>query len=276
MSDFLSEMAAASRLRVKAAKERVGEAGLLNRASALPGPKTLAHHPSGFDVIAEFKPRSPSGRTFATEASGEVRERGAAYARGGACAVSVLTEPEVFGGSLEALAEMAVWCGLPCLRKDFLVDPYQVLEARAFGAAGVLLIVRLLDDLRLAEMIAAANSVNLFVLLEAFDAGDLDRGTRALSGARAAGLLGVNARDLATLAVDANRHAELAPRAPAGVPNVAESGIATPEDAARVARLGYGAALVGEALMRAADPARLLATMIAAGREAASRREVTR
>ena len=276
MLDFLSTMAAASRSRVKAAKARVRERELRHRVSALPKPAAWRQHPSGFDVIAEFKPRSPSAGEFPVASSYGVRERGADYARGGAAAVSVLTEPGVFGGSLEALAGMASSCGLPCLRKDFLVDPYQVLEARAYGAAGVLLIVRLLDCRLLAEMIAAAASLNLFVLIEAFDAEDLDRGSSALQGANAVGLLGVNSRDLATLAVDASRHSDLARRAPAGVLLVAESGIASANDSARVARLGYSAALVGVALMRAEDPAGLLETMIAAGREVTSQREFTR
>jgi indole-3-glycerol phosphate synthase len=276
MPDFLFAMAAASRTRVKDAKSRRNEAALLGRVHALPEAPPWRHHPSGFELIAELKPRSPSGAFFATANAHVVRARGDAYARGGACVVSVLTEPDFFGGSLDTLAQMASSCGLPCLRKDFLVDPYQVLEARAFGAAGVLLIIRLLDDRLLEEMIAAADAVGLFVLLEAFDAEELDRASRALAGAPIVGALGVNARNLQTLAVDANRHAELAARAPGNLPLVAESGIATPDDAARVARLGYGAALVGEALMRSGDPERLLAEMLASGRKAASQTEDAR
>ncbi len=276
MSDFLVGMAAASRRRALAAKARVREAELLRRASAQPEPLTLRLDTSGFDVVAEFKPRSPARGTMLAARSGSARDVGAMYARGGACAVSVLTEPAAFGGSLEALTEIAGRREIPAMRKDFLVDPYQVIEARAHGASGVLLIARLLEAGLLREMIDAAASASLFVLVEAFDLDDLDRAVDALSGARGAGLLGVNARDLATLAIDATRHDALARRAPADVRLVAESGIATPEDAARVARLGYSAALVGEALMRADDPVPLLTKMIASGREAATQREVMR
>jgi indole-3-glycerol phosphate synthase len=162
------------------------------------------------------------------------------------------------------------------MRKDFLVDPYQVIEARAHGAGGVLLIARMLDATRLKEMLDTAASLALFALLESFDLRDLDRAVRALEHARGTVVLGVNARDLETLTIDAARHAALAPHAPRGSRLVAESGIATREDAARVASAGYSAALVGEALMLAPDPALALTMLIASGREAAPRREVMR
>jgi indole-3-glycerol phosphate synthase len=274
MSDFLAGMAAASRDRARAAKARVREAELFRRASAQPDPKALRLDASGFDVIAEFKLRSPSGGVLLAEGSRNASTCGAAYVRGGACAVSVVTEPTVFSGSLDALAAIARDCDLPTMRKDFLVEPYQVLEARAHGASGVLLIARLLNASLLREMIAVAASLQMFALVEAFDLDDLDRAGDALAGARGVGLVGVNSRDLASLGIDASRHLELAARAPAGFDLVAESGIATPGDAARVARTGYGAVLVGEALMRADDPAALLGAMLASGREAATQREV--
>ena len=276
MSDFLASMAGTSRERVRTAKGRVGEAELRRAADAQPDPTPLRHDVSGFDVIAEFKPRSPSGGVQLGEGSRSAAKLGAAYARGGAVAVSVVTEPTAFSGSLQALSEMVRHGGLPTMRKDFLVEPYQVVEARAHGASGVLLIARLLPASVLKEMIATAAAMKLFALVEAFDLDDLECAVQALEGARGDWLLGVNARDLATLTLDAARHAELARRAPAGVRLVAESGIAFPVDAARVARLGYCAALVGEALMRADDPVPLLTNMIASGREAAARREVTR
>src|SRR5262249_19807498 len=125
-------------------------------------------------------------------------------------------------------------------------------------------------------MLAAAAAVSLFVLLEAFDRTDVDRGARFLERSLAVSLLGVNARDLATLAVDSGRHAALAEDAPGGIPLVAERGIVTPAQAADVARFGYGAALVGESLMRASDPASLLSAMIRAGRLARAREGVSR
>jgi indole-3-glycerol phosphate synthase len=276
MSDFLTAMASASRARVCAAKTQVGEAEIFRRALAQPDPIELRRDASGFDVIAELKRRSPSAGSLAAGASSSVSTLGEAYARGGACAISVVTEPTAFAGSLELLVGMARLGGLPILRKDFLVEPYQVVEARAHGASGVLLIARLLDPALLAEMIAAAVALKMFVLVEAFDAEDLDRAVDAVAGSRGAHLLGVNARDLATLAVDPRRHADLAARVPAGIDLVAESGIATHEDCARVARIGYVAALVGETLMRADDPEAVLCAMIAAARDAAAQREVAR
>jgi indole-3-glycerol phosphate synthase len=276
MCDFLSTMAAASRRRLREAKAQIGEAELLRRANARPDPQKLRGDAAGFDVFAEIKPRSPSRGSLLAEGSRGAAGYGAAYARGGAIAVSVVTEPTAFSGSLETLATVAMGCNIPVMRKDFLVEPYQVMEARAHGASGVLLIARLLDGALLGEMIAATCSMKLFFLVEAFDLDDLERAAGALLAAQGVGLLGVNSRDLGTLSLDKTRHAALARSAPAGPLLVAESGIATPEDAAEVARLGYGAALVGESLMRAADPVPLLRKMIASGREAWAQREVTR
>jgi indole-3-glycerol phosphate synthase len=273
MSDFLAAMAKASRERVRAAKRQLGEADLLRRASAQPHVMRLRRDASGFDVVAEIKRRSPSAGALSGGRAATVRRLGDAYLRGGACAVSVVTEPVAFAGSLDDLRGMTQLGGLPTIRKDFLVEPYQVIEARAHGASGVLLIARLLDPALLDEMITAASALRMFVLVEAFDADDLERAIAAVAGSPGDRFLGVNARDLATLAVDSKRHAELAARVPAGIDLVAESGISTPEDCARVARIGYVAALVGEALMRAGDPARLLRAMIASAREGATLRE---
>jgi indole-3-glycerol phosphate synthase len=206
-------------------------------------------------------------------AATDVPGRAAGYAAAGAAAVSVLTEPSRFDGSLEDLrraSEALAGTGVPAMRKDFLVDPWQVLEARACGAGGVLLILAMLDDARAGEMIAAAREQGLFVLLEAFDEADLDR-AGALLATTSPGevLVGVNTRDLRTLEVDAGRLEALAPRMPEGAPAVAESGILTPGDAARAALLGYELALVGTALMRSADPAALASQLIEAGRAAA-------
>lgn len=156
------------------------------------------------------------------------------------------------------------------MRKDFLVDTWQVLEARAAGAGGVLVILAMLDDAAVRELLAAAREQGLFVLLEAFDEADLERAARlATDGPEAPLLVGVNTRDLKTLQVDPLRLAALAPRLPVGLPAVAESGIRTPDDAAAAARLGYRLALVGTALMRSAAPAKLARAMRDAGRAAA-------
>jgi indole-3-glycerol phosphate synthase len=243
-----------------------------------------------FNLIAEFKRRSPSlGRLGDDDLVGRV----AAYANGGAAAVSVLTEPLQFHGSLDHLSAAAATLtplGVPAMRKDFLVDPYQLFEARAAGASGALLIIRMLSRDALIEMLDCARELGLFVLLEAFDSGDIARAAaevavgvpeRSIKLRRSEGtprpdpgrgapavLLGVNCRDLQTLEVKARRFAEVAKLLPKDLPCVAESGIATPDDCAEVAREGYELALVGSAMMTARDPAGVIRTMLAAGRAA--------
>lgn len=265
---FLAEMAALSAMRAPATGKA---AALLAACRAAPPAPPLRL--ADFDLVAEIKRHSPA--EGALRADTDVAARAAAYARAGAAAVSVLTEPARFGGSLEDLAAAARALAplrVPAMRKDFLVDPLQVLEARAAGAGGVLLIVAMLDDAALGELLDTAREQALFVLLEAFDEADLERAAALLAGRRpgahdAPVLVGVNTRDLRTLAVDPARLARLAPHLPAGIAAVAESGLHAPGDAAAAAALGYRLALVGTALMRAADPARLAADMLAAGRQ---------
>jgi indole-3-glycerol phosphate synthase len=267
---FLAEMAAQSAARAPAPG---AEAALLAACRAAPPAPPLRL--ADFDLVAEIKRSSPA--EGALQADTDVAARATTYARAGAAAVSVLTEPARFGGSLEDLAAAAralAPLGVPAMRKDFLVDPRQVLEARAAGAGGVLLIVAMLDDAALGELLGTAREHGMFVLLEAFDEADLERAAAWLPGRTRPGnshaqlLVGVNTRDLRTLAVDSRRLARLAPQLPPGVPAVAESGLHAPADAAAAAALGYRLALVGTALMRAADPARLAADMLAAGRRA--------
>jgi indole-3-glycerol phosphate synthase len=224
-----------------------------------------------FDVIAELKLRSPAAGTLAAtnfDRSAQV----AAYARAGAAAVSVLTEPDEFHGSLEHLreaVEQLQGSACPVMRKDFVIDPYQVIEARAAGAGGVLLIVDLLDDTELDALLACTSELGLFVLLEAFTADALDRiGALELDSERAPVLAGVNCRNLRDLSVDFGRFAELAPRLPAHLPCVAESGIESAAAVRKVAELGYRLVLVGSALMRRPDPAAALAELLASGRAA--------
>ena len=277
MSDFLSRMARGSEARVAAARSLESEAALLARAFTGLRPYPLELGARGFDLIAEVKRKAPSAGTLAT--AGDAGPAGAAaravtYARAGAAAVSVLTEPDSFGGSLEDLAAVSAAVHVPVLRKDFLVDPYQVLEARAAGASGVLVIVRMLEDARLGEMLDAAARCGLFVLLEAFDAQDLARAGLALRATQTEPVrvvIGVNTRDLSTLATDRSRLERLRDQLPAGSTAVAESGLETAEDAREVARLGYRLALVGSALMRAPDPAALVEQLLVAGREEAAR-----
>jgi indole-3-glycerol phosphate synthase len=187
--------------------------------------------------------------------------------------VSVLTEPAEFKGELAHLVDAAALLApenRPVMRKDFVTDPYQVLEARAAGAGGILVIVTMLDDATVRTLVDSARECGLFVLLEAFDREDLERLAPydAPAGTGPALLAGVNCRDLRDLDVRFGRFAELAPYLPAHLPSVAESGIGTADDVATIAKLGYRLALVGSSLMRAADPAAALATLVATGRAA--------
>lgn len=272
---LLTDMYEGSRRRVAKARRRVTEAELRAAIQASPVPPQLRLEARGFDVIAEFKLRSPSmGNLSAATADPETRLE--AYARGGAAALSVLTEPSRFGGELGHLALAARALrrfGVPAMRKDFLTDPYQVLEARASGASGVLLIVRMLSRRQLDTMLDCAMEQGLFVLLEAFDAGDLGIAADLAQQRRGrAGtiLMGLNCRDLETLEVDFTRFERLRDRIPEGWPAVAESGVQTAADAARVAGLGYRLALVGTSLMQRADAQRAVEELLAAGRTAAA------
>jgi indole-3-glycerol phosphate synthase len=272
--DFLARMAAGSRRRLTEARAACDEATLAQRAAALPPPPAPRLDRRAFHLIAEVKRRSPSAGALAGEALAPA-EQARRYAAAGAVAVSVLTEPDAFEGSLSHVTEVAAALpALPVMRKDFLVGPYQVLEARVAGAAGVLLIAALLEPAELREMLARALRLDMFALVEVFDRGELERcvpamlAAAATPSARGRVLLGVNCRNLRTLAVDFARFAELAPALPRELPWVAESGIDTPTQAAELARLGYGAVLVGTALMRAADPVAAGAALLAAGRAA--------
>lgn len=275
-ADFLARMGVSSTLRAVAGMERCPALILEARIRKLPPPPPLRLSPQGFDVIAEVKRRSPAAGGLAPRAlRASVHAR--RYAQGGAAALSVLTEPEAFEGALPHLQEVAAAVPVPAMRKDFLVSSYQVLEARAAGASGVLLIAAMLNDARLQDMLRCTHRLGLFALVEIFDAADLDRSVAAIRATgpaivdgRCRSLLGVNCRDLRSLQVDFGRFAALAPRLPADIPRVAESGVDSASQAARVAGLGYGVALVGTALMRAADPAALVAGLLQAGRASAA------
>ena len=274
--DFLATMAASSKARSAAAQALMPMRELRARLADLPlAPKLKL---SRFDLIAEVKLRSPALGLLKAAADEDVGARVAAYAHAGAAAVSILTEPSRFDGSLgdlaagaQALQPLAV----PAMRKDFLVDNYQVLEGRVAGAGGVLAILRMLPRSALERVIDASLELGMFVLLEAFDEADISV-AHALVEARKSHqellLVGVNSRDLVTLEVVPGRLAALADKLPANVRRVAESGIATIADAERAAAAGYDLALVGSALMSAADPATLARAMLTAGRAAVDAR----
>jgi indole-3-glycerol phosphate synthase len=237
-------------------------------ASGTPAPAPIRYSGGGFDLIAEIKLRSPAvGALKAADES--IDERAVAYGNAGAAAVSVLTEPSRFDGSMDHLQSAARALNplqVPAMRKDFLVEPYQVAEARAAGAGGVLLILRMLPRGQLESLLHVARRFGLFALLEAFDETDIELAHDLLAVHGVEGVLvGVNCRDLVTLQVVPGRLEQLARLLPASAPRVAESGVGSPADARSASRAGYDLALVGSALMQAPDPAALARAMLEAG-----------
>ncbi len=201
----------------------------------------------GVSVIAEHKRRSPSAGEI--RAGSTVQEIVCAYERGGAAALSVLTEEQHFGGSLDDLREARRVSSLPILRKDFIVDPYQVYETAAAGADALLLIVAALEFDDLARLNAEARAIDLDVLVEVHDEQELDRALEV-----DADVIGINNRDLTDFTVDLNRTFDLLTDVPAGKIVVSESGLWSSEQLAELERVGIDAVLVGELLMRADDP----------------------
>jgi len=201
----------------------------------------------GLSLIAEFKRRSPSAGDISATAT--VPEQVGAYERGGAAALSVLTDERHFGGSLEDLRAARAACGLPILRKDFIVDPYQLYEAAVNGADAVLLIVRALDVRTLAELYGVALDLDLDCLVEVHDADQLRRALEV-----DVDVIGVNNRDLDDGSIDVSRTYELMPDVPAGKTVVAESGISSRAELEELERVGVDAVLIGSALMSAPDP----------------------
>jgi len=202
-------------------------------------------------VIAEIKRRSPSKGDLAPDLDPVATAR--AYEAGGAACLSVLTDGPYFGGSGDDLIAARAATGIPVLRKDFTVDPLQIDEARAMGADAVLLIVAALDDAQLRDLHAHARGRGLAVLVEVHDAAELDRAL-----AIDPHIIGVNARDLSTFAEDLSTGEQMIATIPAGTIAVAESAIRRVDDAERMAAAGFDAVLVGEALVRADDPAALV------------------
>lgn len=275
--DFLQLMAAASRRRDAQSRALQSDAQQRSMLVCLPPPAPLRLAPEGFDVIAEIKRHSPAAGALA-EVSASAADQAAAYLPGGPAALSVLTEPDRFAGSLDDLEAVVERVGpVPVMRKDFLVSRFQVREARLAGASGVLLIAAMLEPAQLESMVSAALELDMFVLVEIFGTEDLEtclpvleRCGPAFSHDRCRLLLGVNCRDLRTLEVDYARFARLAPQLPQDFPWVAESGLSQPGQAAELAQLGYRLALVGTALMRSADPAAMVRAIREAGGGACS------
>ena len=212
----------------------------------------------GMSLICEYKRRSPSAGDIApgTDLASQVK----AYEQGGAAALSVLTDETHFGGSLADLAAARAACGLPVIRKDFIVDRYQLFEAAAGGADAVLLIVAVLNDRQLADFRSQALELDLDCLVEVHDEAELDRALEA-----DAEIIGINNRNLDTGVVDVATTYELMPDVPAGKTVVSESGISQRAELVELERVGVDAALIGETLMRAADPEAKVRELIGSG-----------
>jgi indole-3-glycerol phosphate synthase len=256
--DLLSAVLGATRRRVVEAREAVP----FDRLKAEPAAprrgvlRAALSDPDRINVIAECKRRSPARGVLrwaydpATIAAG--------YERAGAAALSVLTEPGFFDGSLDHLKAVRNAVQLPVLRKDFTVDPYQIWEARAAGADAVLLIVAALDDAELLGLMNEAREAQLDALVEVHDEEELGRALAA-----GADLVGVNNRDLKSLAVSLDTSRRLAPLLPSGVVAVAESGLRTAADLLMLQALGYRGFLIGERFMSAEEPGAALASLLA-------------
>jgi indole-3-glycerol phosphate synthase len=247
---MMDQLIAAAREGVEARRRDLPQADLESRLSARveDRPFNEALVRPGLSLIAEFKRRSPSAGPLAPE-SLEVATQVAAYERGGAAALSVLTDERHFGGSLADLRAARAACELPIIRKDFIVDPYQLYEAAVNGADAVLLIVAALSDSDLRALYREARTIDLDCLVEVHGAAELDQALEA-----GADVIGINNRNLDDMSVDIATTFELMPDVPAGKTVVAESGISGREELEELDRVGVDAVLIGGALMTSPDP----------------------
>lgn len=263
MNPVLAEILRRTREEIAVRRARRSLAALETAAGSAPPARPFAEalvRGGGVGVIAELKAKSPSAGLLRPHY--DVAAGALAYARAGARALSILTEPHFFGGRPEDLAVARGACDLPLLRKDFIVDPYQVAEARAHGADAVLLIVRVLDPASLGLLLAEARRWGLEALVETHTTEEVARAVAA--GAR---LIGVNSRDLDTLRMDPGAFARLAAGVPADRILVAESGIKTPEDVRALKPLGVRAALVGESFLKQPDLEKAARPLVDAGKK---------
>jgi len=257
--------AIAARKHIEADALRCAEAALWAKAAAVEPARDIAAALRGGTIIAELKRRSPSGGTLRAEL--DCAALAADYQTAGAAAISVLTDGPDFGGSLADLAAVRGAVDLPVLRKDFIVAPAQVAEARVAGADWVLLIVALFDDALLEACLDAVQRAGAAAIVEVHDRDEARRATAA-----GASCIGVNNRDLRTLTSDLATFARVRPAIPDSVVCIAESGVRQAEDVARLVGEGADAVLVGESLLRAADPAAACAGMVAAAAAAGGAR----
>ena len=261
-ADLLETIVAATERRVTTSESLEPRAALERRALAMPssGGRFLAalERRDRVNVIAECKRRSPSKGVLRADYDAPVIAR--AYEAAGAAAISVLTEPTFFDGSLSDLAAVRASVTVPVLRKDFIVSDYQILEARAAGAGAILLIVAALSQADLVRLSGSAAALGLDVLVEVHDEVELARACEAAAGGQV--IIGVNNRNLRTLEVNVRASEELVARMPPNALPISESGLRSREDLERLSALGYRAFLVGERLVTEPDPGRALSTLL--------------
>lgn len=252
----------AQRKRGEVEQLRCAEAALWAKAESLPAARDLGSALRGGTIIAEMKRRSPSGGELRSDLDAVALSRG--YAGSGAAAISVLTDGPDFGGSLDDLASVRAAVDVPLLRKDFTLDPVQIAEARVAGADWVLLIVALLDIDSIDRCLAGATRCGAHAIVEVHDEAEA-----RIALAAGAGCIGINNRDLGTLRTDLATFARVRRAVPDEILCIAESGVRSPDDAARLISEGADSVLVGESLMRAPSPTDALTEMVAAARIAA-------
>jgi indole-3-glycerol phosphate synthase len=262
MADILHKIAAYKREEIAAAKRARPVATLEGDARAAPSPRGFAKAiaqrlaANGYALVAEIKKASPSRGVIRNDFDPAALAK--AYAAGGATCLSVLTDAPSFSGALDHLRQARSVCALPVLRKDFMYDPYQVTEARAYGADCILIIMAAVDDACAGELEAAALALGMDALLEVHDENELDRALQLKSS-----LIGVNNRDLKTFETTLATSERLSRLVPRDRIIIGESGIFTPDDLAHLAKAGISTFLVGESLMRQSDVAAATRALLA-------------
>ena len=264
MADFLEEVTVKTLQRLQVQKAQWSLEDLTKRIGKEKSRRSFAkalHKSGGVALIAEIKQASPSSGLIKKER--DIARRIHAYAKGGAAALSILTEEDYFHGSTNMLETARTLTDLPLLRKDFIIDPYQIVESKALGADAILLIASLLVGPTLRDFITQAHALGLDALVEVHDENDLDQALQAQ-----ASVIGINNRNLRTLRVDTSNAERLLSKAPKqGITFVVESGIKSPSELPRLKLLGAHAVLIGESLMRAEDPEKLTKEFVQACRK---------